>query len=405
MSTLAVDAAADATAAAAERENAAAVETARVTAVADATRMKTAVVILNWNTEGFLKEFLPSLLHSVQKVDGAEVVVADNASTDGSMKVMAELFPDVKTISFDRNYGFTGGYNKAFQALDESEKPEYFILINSDIEVTENWLEPLVDWMDKHPDCGACAPKLHSYQEREKFEYAGAAGGYIDRFGYPFCRGRVLKRLETDNGQYDSPADVMWATGACLMVRSSVYRKLGGLDDRFFAHMEEIDLCWRMQLDGYKVTVVPESLVYHVGGGTLPASSPFKLFLNYRNNLLMLENNLAKTFALEFFAKGMSAEKAAKKGLQKAECRICQRKALDWMSALVYLLTFRTADFKAVRKAYKEYRTLAKPIDVKDITEHITNSGTNVSVRGIYNKSIILQSMLKGKDVFRSIDI
>ena len=379
--------------------------TTREIAAADATKMKTAVVILNWNTEGFLKEFLPSLLRSVEKVDGAEVVVADNASTDGSMKVMTELFPDVKTISFDRNYGFTGGYNKAFQALEESDKPEYFILINSDIEVTKDWLTPLVGWMDKHPECGACAPKLHSFQEREKFEYAGAAGGYIDRFGYPFCRGRVLKRLETDNGQYDSPADVLWATGACLMVRSSVYKELEGLDERFFAHMEEIDLCWRMQLHGYKVTVVPDSLVYHVGGGTLPASSPFKLFLNYRNNLLMLENNLAKTFALDFLKAGLDAKKAALKGAQKARCRISQRKVLDWMSALVYLMTCRMADFNAVRKAYKEYKNLNKPIDVQGITEHLARYGAGVSVKGIYNKSIILQSMLKGKDVFRSIDI
>ena len=379
--------------------------TTREIAAADATKMKTAVVILNWNTEGFLKEFLPSLLRSVEKVEGAEVVVADNASTDGSMKVMTELFPDVKTISFDRNYGFTGGYNKAFQALEESDNPEYFILINSDIEVTENWLEPLVEWMDKHPECGACAPKLHSFQEREKFEYAGAAGGYIDRYGYPFCRGRVLKRLETDNGQYDSPADVMWATGACLMVRSSVYKELEGLDERFFAHMEEIDLCWRMQLHGYKVTVVPDSLVYHVGGGTLPASSPFKLFLNYRNNLLMLENNLAKTFALDFLKAGLDAKKAALKGAQKARCRISQRKVLDWMSALVYLMTCKMADFKAVRKAYKEFDTLNKPTDIQSIAKHIAQYGAHASVKGIYNKSIILQSMLKGKDVFRSIDI
>ena len=180
--------------------------------------MKTAVVILNWNTEGFLKEFLPGLLHSVGKVDGAKVIVADNASTDGSLKVMQELFPLVRTIAFEKNYGFTGGYNKAFEQIDS----EYFVLINSDIEVTENWLGPLVDWMDTHPGCGACAPKLHSWQEREKFEYAGAAGGCLDLFGYPFCRGRILKTLETDHGQYDSPADVFWATGACLMVRSSL---------------------------------------------------------------------------------------------------------------------------------------------------------------------------------------
>ena len=197
----------------------------------------------------------------------------------------------------------------------------------------------------------------------------------------------------------------MWATGACMMVRSSAYRDLGGLDERFFAHMEEIDLCWRMQLAGYRVTIVPESLVYHVGGGTLPASSPFKLFLNYRNNLLMLENNLAKTYALKFFNKGMSAENAARKGVQKARCRISQRKVLDWISAFIYLLTFKKDSFNAVQKAYKEYHTLAKPIDVQNITDHMACYGPNVSVKGIYNKSIILQSFLKGKDVFRSIDL
>ena len=196
--------------------------------------MKTAVVILNWNTEGFLREFLPGLIRSVEKIEGAEVVVADNASTDGSMDVMRNEFPQVKTLLFEKNLGFTGGYNKAFEQIDS----EYFVLINSDIEVTDNWLKPLVDWMDSHPECGACAPKLHSWQERDMFEYAGAAGGYLDRFGYPFCRGRILKRLEKDSGQYDSPTDVLWATGACLLVRSSVYKKLGGLDGRFFAHMD-----------------------------------------------------------------------------------------------------------------------------------------------------------------------
>ena len=280
--------------------------------------MKTAVVILNWNTEGFLREFLPGLLRSVKSVEGAEVIVADNASTDGSLKVMKEEFPGVRTIALEKNFGFTGGYNKAFEQIEA----DLFVLINSDIEVTEGWLEPLVEWMEENPECGACAPKLHSWQEKEKFEYAGAAGGYIDLFGYPFCRGRVMKRLETDHGQYDSPADVFWATGACLMVRSSIYRELGGLDDRFFAHMEEIDLCWRMQLAGYKVTVVPESMVYHVGGGTLPATSPFKLYLNFRNNRMMLENNLAKTFALSYKKDGLSDEAAAAKGCRKARRRI-----------------------------------------------------------------------------------
>lgn len=357
--------------------------------------MKTAVVILNWNTEGFLKEFLPGLLQSVSKVEDAEVIVADNASTDGSRQVMKDIFPDVRTLEFDRNYGFTGGYNKAFGEIES----DLFVLINSDIEVTEGWLPPLVKWMEDHPECGACAPKLHSWQDKNMFEYAGAAGGYIDRYGYPFCRGRVLKRLETDRGQYDAPADVFWATGACLMVRSSLYRKLGGLDDRFFAHMEEIDLCWRMQLEGYKVTVVPESVVYHVGGGTLPATSPFKLYLNYRNNLLMLENNLAKTFALEF--KSLSAEKAAAKAFRKASARIFLRKCLDGMSAAVYLLTLRLECFRSVYKAHNDARSMRRMISREEIADYIRTEKGRVT--GIYRKWIVLRSILKGEGIFTSI--
>lgn len=358
--------------------------------------MKTAVVILNWNTEGFLKEFLPSLLHSTAGVEGAEVIVADNASTDGSIKVMQELFPEVRTIALDKNYGFTGGYNRAFSQIDS----DLFVLINSDIEVTDGWLEPLVRWMEAHPGCGACAPKLHSWQERDRFEYAGAAGGYIDRYGYPFCRGRVLKRLETDHGQYDRPAEVFWATGACLMVRSSLYRRLGGLDERFFAHMEEIDLCWRMQLEGYSVAVVPESVVYHVGGGTLPAASPFKLYLNYRNNLLMLENNLAKTLALEY--KGLSPEKAAAKACRKASCRIFVRKCLDALSAMVYLVTFRWDCLKSVWKAHRDASALGRKLTRADLAGYV--SGGKGRVKGIYRKWIVLRSMLKGDKVFDSID-
>ena len=358
--------------------------------------MKTAVVILNWNTEDFLRKFLPGLLHSVAKVEDAEVIVADNDSCDDSMLVMHEVFPQVRTIQIEKNLGFTGGYNRAFKEIDS----EYFVLINSDIEVTDNWLQPLVDWMDAHPECGACAPKLHSWQDRDKFEYAGAAGGYIDKFGYPFCRGRIMKRLEADRGQYDSPADVFWATGACLMVRSSVYRALGGLDDRFFAHMEEIDLCWRMQLEGWKVTVVPESVVYHVGGGTLPASSPFKLFLNYRNNLLMLENNLARTFALQEFKKGHSVKRSSRKGCRRAAWRIGTRKMLDWMSAGVYLLTFQWKSFSAVIKAHKEYRKLKTAPDNAAIGTYLETYGSKAGVTGIYGRWIVLQGMLKGNDIF-----
>lgn len=361
--------------------------------------MKTAVVILNWNTEDFLRKFLPGLIRSCEKVEGAEVVVADNDSSDDSMMVMKEVFPQVRTIQFEKNLGFTGGYNRAFKEID----CEYFVLINSDIEVTDNWLEPLVEWMDSHPECGACAPKLHSWQERDKFEYAGAAGGYLDCFGYPFCRGRIMKRLEIDNGQYDSPQDVFWATGACLMVRSEVYRNLGGLDDRFFAHMEEIDLCWRMQLHGWKVTVVPEAVVYHVGGGTLPASSPFKLFLNYRNNLLMLDNNLAKTFALQEHHKGKSIRQAAAKGWRRAQRRILTRRCLDWVSAMVYILTFQFKCVKSVFNAHKEYRALTAKTDKNALRLYLRDYGSQAVVKGMYSKWIILQSMLKGDKIFKFI--
>ena len=361
--------------------------------------MKTAVVILNWNTEDFLLKFLPPLLCSVEKVEGAEVIVADNDSSDGSMAVMKEVFPQVRTIELEKNFGFTGGYNKAFAQID----CEYFLLINSDIEVTEGWLEPLVEWMDTHPECGACAPKLHSYQQRDKFEYAGAAGGYIDKFGYPFCRGRVLKRLEMDYGQYDQPTDVFWATGACLLVRSSLYRECGGLDERFFAHMEEIDLCWRLQLKGYNVTVVPQSVVYHVGGGTLPASSPFKLFLNFRNNLLMLNNNLAHTFALEEYHKGRNPRRSAAKGFRRAKRRIRTRRFLDWLSAGVYLMTFRMDCFQSVVKAHKEAKAKSRAMGKQEIMLYLQNCDAQTTVKGFYSKWIIPQAFLKGEGIFRNI--
>ena len=226
---------------------------------------------------------------------------------------------------------------------------------------------------------------------------------YIDLFGYPFCRGRIMKRLETDYGQYDAPADVFWATGACLMVRSEAYRRMGGLDSRFFAHMEEIDLCWRMQLEGWKINVVPSSVVYHVGGGTLPAESPFKLFLNYRNNLLMLSNNLAKTYALEGYRKGMEIKKAAGYGERRAARRIVIRKCLDGMSAAVYLLSLRTDCFMSVFKAHKEYGQMKRQSSRTEIEEYLHRSGETAGVCGIYRKWIVLYSMLKGGKVFGSI--
>ena len=313
--------------------------------------MRTAVVILNYNTKEYLGKFLPGLVASTEGLD-AQVIVADNASKDGSVEMMKEEFPDIPLIILEENYGFTGGYNRALSGLEA----EFYVLINSDIEVPKEWLKPLLSWMDSHPECGACGPKLISYNDRTSFEYAGAAGGYVDRYGYPFCRGRLLQKLEKDNGQYNTPLNVLWCSGACLMVRSTVWNALGGLDSRFFAHMGEIDLCWRMQLAGWKVTNVPESVVYHIGGGTLPNESPFKLRLNFRNNLLLLENNLPATFK----ASGSKHPKC------RTRRRILVRMLLDGCSALVYLLKGKWSFFEAVVTAHKEYRQLRTPGAVPD---------------------------------------
>ncbi len=347
--------------------------------------MRTAIVILNWNTRDYLARFLPPLLDSVRGLD-AEVVVADSASTDGSRELLAERFPQVRTILLQENFGFTGGYNRAFaQLLAAPEAPEYLVLLNSDIEVAAGWLEPLTAWMDAHPDYAACGPKLHAllpeggdYRRTDRFEYAGAAGGRLDRYGFPYCRGRVLKRTETDTGQYDRPADALWVTGACLLVRSRCWRELGGLDPRFFAHMEEIDWCWRAWLAGWRVGVVPQSCVWHLGGGTLPPASPFKLKLNFRNGLLLLENNLPATV-----------------GPGCARRRIRTRKILDCCAAIVYLLSGKTANARAVRDAHREYRQLrqeppARPAPV-----------SGAAPAGYSGIRILLQAALRGEKIFK----
>ncbi len=343
--------------------------------------MKTAVVILNWNTERYLKAFLPALVASCP--EDAAVIVADSGSEDGSLAWLAEAYPHLRTIPLGANYGFTGGYNRALSQLDA----EYFVLINSDIEVSDGWLEPLVDHMDTHPECGVCGPKLHmllqrddgSYGRSSRFEYAGAAGGYIDRFGYPFCRGRVLRRTEEDRGQYDGPASLLWVSGACLMTRSSLWKELGGLDERFFAHMEEIDYCWRAVRKGWTVDVVPQSTVWHLGGGTLAPDSPWKLELNYRNNLLMLHRNLPATV-----------------GKRRAGRIIFLRKLLDGASALVYLLSGRPKCFAAVIKGHRGCRRL--------LARGQQEAGGRAEVRGYWKICIILQSLLRGKGVFRYIE-
>lgn len=295
--------------------------------------MRTAVVILNWNTREYLRRWLPSLIASCEGRD-AEVIVADSGSSDDSLPMLSQEFPSVRQIPLGGNFGFTGGYNRALQQVDA----EFYVLINSDIEVSAGWLDPLLGWMDSHPECGICGPKLLSMHDRKRFEYAGAAGGYLDFFGFPYCRGRVLSKTATDNGQFDSPAQVAWVSGACLMVRSSLWKQLGGLDDRFFAHMEEIDLCWRAASLGQEVWCVPQSEVWHLGGGTLPQNSPHKLMLNFRNNLLMLDSNLPRG---RRFVLGI-------------------RKVLDIFAAAAYLCTGKTASAKAVFSAHRQYRELRR---------------------------------------------
>ncbi|MBP5398479.1 MAG: glycosyltransferase family 2 protein [Bacteroidales bacterium] len=336
--------------------------------------MKTAVVILNWNGEKYLKRFLAPLLHSLEGYD-AGVIVADNNSTDGSLAYIESCFEGrVGVICLDRNYGFAEGYNRALAQVEA----KYFLLLNSDVLVEKDWLFALEEWMDLHDDCAACCPKLLSYDDRERFEYAGAAGGLIDCFGYAFCRGRILSWTEKDEGQYDMPADVFWASGACMMVRSKAWKDLGGFDGDYFAHFEEIDFCWRARLEGWRICCVPRSRVFHIGGGTLPNESPRKLFLNYRNNLLTYHKNLARTLALEIFCEvALSVEMAtdlpleakerkdlivqsARHALSLRRLRVFERKLMDGISAIIYLFQGKKSAFKAVWKAHQDYRKLIR---------------------------------------------
>ena len=338
---------------------------------------KLAIVILNWNGERMLKEYLPSVLEYSK--DEAVVYVADNASTDGSVKMIKDLFPQCKTIMLDENWGFAEGYNKALKQIEA----QYFLLLNSDIEVTKGWLTPLIDFLDNTPEAAACQPKLMSIADRQKFEYAGAAGGYIDKYGYPFCRGRIFDTIEEDKGQYDQPVSVMWATGAALMIRSSDYWKAGGLDGRFFAHCEEIDLCWRLRIMGRTIACIPQSIVYHVGGGTLPKANPRKTFLNFRNNLTMIykwasDDELAHVMRMRWWLDMLAAAQMLLLKRNWGDCKAVikgRRAFMEWRY-----------DFDADRKEIQAKRTL------KQIPEQM-------------NGSLLWQYYVKGKKWFASLPL
>lgn len=297
--------------------------------------MKLAVIILNWNGERLLREFLPSVVRNTAGPE-VEVIVADNGSSDSSLNILADEFPDVKVIAFDKNYGFSGGYNRAIRKTDA----EFITLLNSDVETPEGWWQPILSFMERNPDVGACQPKIMSYKEKDTFEYAGAAGGYLDRLGYPYCRGRLFDKIEKDVGQYDGPAaDVAWASGAALTVRREVYLKVGGLDEQFFAHMEEIDLCCRIHNAGYRVCAISDSKVYHLGGASLAQGNPRKTYLNFRNNLLLLHKNLPK---------------------KKGEKVLLRRRLMDTLAFFMFVAKLDIPNARAVLKAHRDFRKMRK---------------------------------------------
>jgi GT2 family glycosyltransferase len=336
---------------------------------------KTAIVILNWNGLSFLKMFLGTVIkYSVD--NETSVFVADNGSTDGSPEWVAENFHEVNLIRLDKNHGFAGGYNLALNQIDA----RYFVLLNSDIEVTENWIRPLVRFMDNNPDVASCQPKVLSYDEKDNFEHAGAAGCFIDKFGYPFCRGRVITKIEKDTGQYDNQINIFWSSGACMIVKSEAWKKCGGFDDDFFAHMEEIDLCWRFHKAGYRVCFFPESVIYHIGGGTLSYASPFKTYLNFRNSLFLLYKNLPDN---------------------KLNSVLFIRMIMDGLAALYFLLQ---GNFSSVTSVWRAHMDYYKSMDkLREKRKAVKKLGINDSYETILNKSIVFEFYAKGHKTYNSL--
>ena len=333
--------------------------------------MNTAVVILNWNGKKFLEKFLPMVIE-LSKND-ASVIIADNASSDDSIDYLETHHPDIRIIHLEKNWGFAGGYNQALREINA----DYYILLNSDIEVTENWIPPIIKMMEEDLTIAACQPKIRSYQEKEKFEYAGAAGGFIDKYGYPFCQGRLFQSIETDTGQYDQPKEIFWATGACMFVRASVFHELGGFDDDFFAHMEEIDFCWRAKNEGHRIMYCPGSTIFHIGGGTLPRKNSRKTYLNIRNNIIMLIKNLES----ERLVKVLAA-----------------RIILDYVAAIKFLIDGGFRDMTAVLKAhYYIFSNLGRLRKKREKIAH-----TRVSQ--IYWGNIVLRHYVARKETFQQLD-
>ncbi|MBK5721636.1 glycosyltransferase family 2 protein [Dysgonomonas sp. Marseille-P4677] len=328
---------------------------------------KVAVVILNWNGKVLLEEFLPSVIKYTSYPD-VEIVVADNGSTDDSVEYLESAYPYINRILLPENYGFAEGYNKALKQIDA----EYFVLLNSDVEVTDNWLLPMISYLDNNKDIVAAQPKILAQRNKRCFEYAGASGGFLDKYGYPFCRGRIFQVVEEDKGQYDKPMDVLWATGACLLIRSKDFFEVGGFDGSFFAHMEEIDLCWRLNCRGKRIVCLPSSVVYHVGAATLKIESPRKTYLNFRNNLIMLYKNLPQ---------------------HKLKRVMILRLVLDYIAAFHFAVTGKYANAKEVIRAQKDFyysrkmysRARKENLEKRVVDEVVT----------IYPKSILVAYHLK----------
>lgn len=335
--------------------------------------LKTAVVILNWNGIKFLKQYIPSLIDfsSTQ----TEIYVIDNASTDESISYLQINFPQIKVIINKENYGFAKGYNEGLKHIDA----EYYCLLNSDVEVSSHWDDAIITYMDQHPEVAVCQPKLLSFFHKDEFEYAGASGGFIDKYGYPFCRGRLFSTIEKDCAQYDDITEVFWATGACMFVRGKVFWELGGLDDDFFTHMEEIDFCWRIKNAGYKVMCFPDSVVYHYGGGTLAMGSPKKTFYNFRNNLIMLYKNLPTNRLLPVFS---------------------LRFIYDIVAALRFLLDSGVNDFMAVFNAHIAFIKTIKQSHLK--RKKIQTSSAIVSK--MYKKNITVQYFIFKRKKFSDLN-